>query len=81
MSRPAAGTPLSLTGQTAALSLQLTLRPLNISMFQVGADAVYVLVSCHRVECSLVASVSSPSLTLCSLRCTQLITPKLQCLT
>ena len=81
MSRPAAGTPLSLTGQTAALSLQLTLRPLNISMFQVGADTVCVLVSCHGVECSLVTSVSSPSLMLCSLRCTQPITPKLQCLT
>lgn len=64
MSHPAAGTPLSLIGQTAALSLQLTLRPLNISMFQVGADMVCVLVSCHRAECSLVASVSSPFLML-----------------
>lgn len=53
MSHPAAGTPLSLTGQTAALLLQLTLRPLNISMFQVGADTIYVLVSCHHVERSL----------------------------
>lgn len=64
MSRPAAGTPLSPTGQTAALSLQLTLRPLNISMFQVGADTVYVMVSCRSVECSLVTSVSSPLLML-----------------
>ena len=53
MSRPAAGTPLSLIGPTAALSLQLTLRPLNISMFQVGAGTVRVSVSCHSVECSL----------------------------
>lgn len=53
MSRPAVGTPLSLTGPTAALSLQLTLRPLNISMFQVGAGTVCVSVSCHSVECSL----------------------------
>lgn len=53
MSRPAVGTPLSPIGQTAALSLQLTLRPLNISMFQVGAGTVCVSVSCHSVECSL----------------------------
>ena len=38
--------------------------PLNISMFQVGADMVCVLVSCRRVECSLVTSVSSPFLML-----------------
>lgn len=53
MSRPAVGTPLSPIGPTAALSLQLTLRPLNISMFQVGSGTVCVLVSCHSVECSL----------------------------
>lgn len=53
MSRPAVGTPLSLIGPTAALSLQLTLRPLNISIFQVGAGTVCVSVSCHSVECSL----------------------------
>lgn len=53
MSRPAVGTPLSPIGPTAALSLQLTLRPLNISMFQVGAGTVCVSVSCHSVECSL----------------------------
>lgn len=53
MSRPAVGTPLSPIGPTAALSLQLTLRPLNISMFQVGAGTVCVFVSCHSVECSL----------------------------
>lgn len=60
MSRPAAGTPLSLIGPTAALSLQLTLRPLNISMFQVGAGTVCVSVSCHSVECSLCNFVLSP---------------------
>lgn len=53
MSRPAVGTPLSPIGLTVALSLQLTLRPLNISMFQVGAGTVCVSLSCHSVECSL----------------------------
>lgn len=59
MSRPAAGTPLSLPGQTVVLSLQPMLRPLNISMFQVGADTVFVWVSCHGVECSPVTCLVS----------------------
>lgn len=80
MSRPAAGTPLSLPGQTAALSLQLTLRPLNISMFQVGADTVFVGVSCHGVERSPVTCLVS-FLMLSSLGCTQSTNPKLHDLT
>lgn len=80
MSRPAAGTPLSLTGQTVVLSLQPMLRPLNISMFQVGADTVFVWVSCHGVECSPVTCLVS-FLTLSASGCTQSTNPKLHDLT
>lgn len=64
--------------QTAALPTQLTLRPLNISMFQVGAGhglCLGVLVTVQNVALSL-----CPCLHLsCSVHWCN-ITPKLQCL-